>query len=100
MFEGRSSTKGGSTGRNNRGGEKVREKERCVLARIKFGGEANRPEGGRNEGILRKGGGMVGATGFHVLFIRRAVHLFFASGTPRKPQIPNSHGLSSVAGEG
>lgn len=32
--------------------------------------------------------------GFRVLLIQRSVHLFFASGTPGKPQIPNSHGLN------
>lgn len=33
---------------------------------------------------------MVVAAGFRVPLIRRSVHLFFASGTPGKPQIPNS----------
>lgn len=28
-----------------------------------------------------------------------SVHLFFASGTPGKPQIPNSHGLKSSVGQ-
>lgn len=39
------------------------------------------------------------AAGFHVLLIRRSVHLFFVSGTPGKPQIPNSHGLNLESGE-
>jgi len=41
------------------------------------------------------------AAGFHVLLTRpySSVHLFFASGTPGKPQIPNSHGLNLGVGE-
>lgn len=44
---------------------------------------------------------MMVAAGFHVLLTRSysSVHLFFASGTPGKPQIPNSHGLNLGVGE-